>query len=420
MIALGLIILIIFLVIVGQPLFVIVGSISAYCFHFFAEEEIQVIIGDIFYAGDKEILLAIPLFVLAGNIMTQGEIAKRLIRLATAITMPIPSGLAIAAVLSCAIFAAISGSSPVTLIAVGSILYPALLKEGYSKDVSMGMLSAGGTLGIIIPPSIPMIIFAIMASVSVTDLFKAGIGPGIVLTVLLIFYAILRRPINTSKKKLDLAELVSAFKAGILSLAMPGVILGGIYTGFFTATESAAVAVAYAFIVELLFHRELSIRKIPPLLVDTAEMLGTLFLILVLAVSLNKFMTYQMIPQSLVELLSNMITSKLGFLLGVNVLLLLVGCIMDIMSAILVLAPLLTPMAVHYGVNPIHFGIVMIVNLEIGYLTPPVGINLFVASGIFNESIGRVIKSIVPLVLLLLLGLGIITFIPEISLFLIK
>jgi len=235
-----------------------------------------------------------------------------------------------------------------------------------------------------------------------------------------IFYAILRRPINTSKKKLDLAELVSAFKAGILSLAMPGVILGGIYTGFFTATESAAVAVAYAFIVELLFHRELSIRKIPPLLVDTAEMLGTLFLILVLAVSLNKFMTYQMIPQSLVELLSNMITSKLGFLLGVNVLLLLVGCIMDIMSAILVLAPLLTPMAVHYGVNPIHFGIVMIVNLEIGYLTPPVGINLFVASGIFNESIGRVIKSIVPLVLLLLLGLGIITFIPEISLFLIK
>ena len=149
-------------------------------------------------------------------------------------------------------------------------------------------------------------------------------------------------------------------------------------------------------------------------------MLGTLFLILVLAVSLNKFMTYQMIPQSLVELLSNMITSKLGFLLGVNVLLLLVGCIMDIMSAILVLAPLLTPMAVHYGVNPIHFGIVMIVNLEIGYLTPPVGINLFVASGIFNESIGRVIKSIVPLVLLLLLGLGIITFIPEISLFLIK
>ncbi len=420
MIALGLILLIIFLVIVGQPLFVIVGSISAYCFHFFAEEEIQVIIGDIFYAGDKEILLAIPLFVLAGNIMTQGEIAKRLIRLATAITMPIPSGLAIAAVLSCAIFAAISGSSPVTLIAVGSILYPALLKEGYSKDVSMGMLSAGGTLGIIIPPSIPMIIFAIMASVSVTDLFKAGIGPGVVLTILLIFYAILRRPINTSKKKLDLAELLSAFKEGILSLAMPGVILGGIYTGFFTATESAAVAVAYAFIVELLFHRELSIKKIPALLVDTAEMLGTLFLILVLAVSLNKFMTYQMIPQSLVELLSNMITSKLGFLLGVNVLLLLVGCIMDIMSAILVLAPLLTPMAVHYGVNPIHFGIVMIVNLEIGYLTPPVGINLFVASGIFNESIGRVIKSIVPLVLLLLLGLGIITFIPEISLFLVE
>lgn len=420
MVTLGLILLLLFLVVIGQPLFVIVGSISAYCFHFFAKEEIQVIIGDIFYAGDKEILLAIPLFVLAGNIMTQGEIAKRLIRLATAITAPIPSGLAIAAVLSCAIFAAISGSSPVTLIAVGSILYPALLKGGYSKDISMGMLSAGGTLGIIIPPSIPMIIFAIMASVSVTDLFIAGIGPGIVLTFLLVIYALIRGPKSDVRLTLDWQELYLALRGGVLSLAMPGVILGGIYTGFFTATESAAVAVAYALVVELLFHKELTIKKLPALLADTAEMLGTLFLILVLAVSLNKFMTYQMIPQSLVELLSGAITSKMGFLLGVNVLLLLVGCVMDIMSAILVLAPLLTPMAVHFGVNPIHFGIIMIVNLEIGYLTPPVGINLFVASGIFNETIGRVIKAIVPLILLLLIGLILITFVPQISLFLIN
>jgi len=420
MITLGLVLLLLLLVLFGQPLFVMIGAVTAYCFHFYAAEDIQVIIGDIFFAGDKEILLAIPLFVLAGNLMTQGGIAKRLIRLARAVTNPIPSGLAIAGVLSCAIFAAISGSSPVTLIAIGSILYPAFMQEGYSKDLSIGMLSAGGTLGIIIPPSIPMIVFAIMASVSVTDLFKAGIGPGILLTFLLVLYGIFKGPGWSARTPFDAKEFFVALKEGILSLLMPVVILGGIYSGIFTATESAGIAVLYALIIEFAVHRELKLRQIPGILAETAEMLGTLFLILVLAVGLNKFMTYQQIPQNMVEALSGKISDKFSFLIGVNLLLLLVGCFMDIMSAILVLAPLLTPMAVHFGINPIHFGIVMIVNLEIGYLTPPVGINLFVASGIFNEPIGKVIKSIIPLVFVLLIGLALITFIPQISLFLLN
>lgn len=416
MFALYIILLIVALILLGQPLFVIMGSIAAISYHFVSEESIRIVIGDIFYAADKEILLAIPLFVLAGQIMTQGSIAQRLINVAKAITAPIPGGLAVASVLSCAVFAAISGSSPVTLIAVGSILYPALLKAGYDKQLSMGMLSVGGTLGIIVPPSIPMIIFAIMASVSVVDLFKAGIGPSIVLIGLLMVYATIRAPKGT-KGQWSTAEFIKSLKEGIFALLMPGVILGGIYSGLFTATESAAIAVVYALFVEFVIHRQMKFKQLPKLLEETSGLLGTLFLILILAVSFNKFMTYEEIPQNLVTLMSSMIDSKIAFLIGVNILLLIVGCVMDIMSAILVLAPILTPMAIHYGINPIHFGIIMIVNLEIGYITPPIGINLFVASGIFKENLSDVIKSIVPLLFVLLIGLILITFIPQISLF---
>ncbi|MDX1958134.1 MAG: TRAP transporter large permease subunit [Leptospiraceae bacterium] len=417
--ALGLIILLMLLILFGQPLFVIMGAVTAYSFFFMGDGNIKGIIEDVFYAADKEILLAIPLFILAGNLMTHGSIARRLIRLGSSLTAPIPSGLAVAAVISCGIFAAISGSSPVTLIAIGGIMYPALKKAGYNQNFAMGILSSGGTLGIIIPPSIPMIIYAIMVGVSVMDLFIAGVGPGLLLLTALIIYSIVKGW-NMPRGKWDGKEILTSIKEGILALLMPGVILGGIYTGFFTATESAAIAVLYAIIIEVFVHRDLSIKKIPTILTESAEMLGTLFLILLLAVSLNKFMTFEHIPQTLVEKLSELISSKITFLLGVNILLLIVGCVMDIMSAILVLAPLLAPMAVHYGINPIHFGIIMIVNLEIGYITPPVGVNLFVASSIFREPLGKVIKSVMPLVLIFIVCLGIVTSFPQLSLSLVK
>lgn len=400
----------------GLPLFVIMGVLAAISYVTVSGEDMMVIVGDIFYAADKEILLAIPLFVLAGQIMTKGSISQRLINVARSATEGIPGGMGIAAILSCSVFAAISGSSPVTLIAIGSLMYPALIQAGYSKKLSIGALSTGGTLGIIIPPSIPMIIFAIMAGVSVVDLFKAGIGPGIVLVLLLCGYMLFAKP-KHHEGKFSLKEFLFHLKKGILSILMPVIILGGIYSGFFTATESAAVAVVYAFIVEIFIHREMSLKKLLPVFSETAEMLGMLFLILIMAVSLNKFMTFEQMPQQMVEWMSGHISSKLTFLLAVNILLLIVGCFMDIMSAILVLAPILTPMAVHYGVDPIHFGIIMIVNLEIGYLTPPIGINLFVASGVFKEPLTEVIKSIVPFLLVMLIGLALITAVPEISLF---
>jgi C4-dicarboxylate transporter DctM subunit len=395
------------------------GSLAAISYVTVSGENMMVVIGDIFYAADKEILLAIPLFVLAGQIMTKGSISQRLINVAKAATAGIPGGMGIASILSCSVFAAISGSSPVTLIAIGSLMYPALIQAGYSKKLSMGALSSGGTLGIIIPPSIPMIIFAIMAGVSVVDLFKAGIGPGIVLVILLCGYMLYASP-KKLENRFSFKDFLFHFKKGILSLLMPLIILGGIYSGFFTATESAAVAVVYAVIVELLVHREVGPKRLLPVFSETAEMLGMLFLILILAVSLNKFMTLEEMPQRLVDWMSTLISSPSGFLIAVNILLLIVGCFMDIMSAILVLAPILTPMAIHYGVDPIHFGIIMIVNLEIGYLTPPIGINLFVASGIFKEPFTEVIKSVIPFLFVMLLGLSIITIFPQISLFFVK
>lgn len=412
---LGLIVLIIALVLLGQPLFVIMGTVTAYCLYFMGDG-VSGIIEDMYYAADKEILLAIPLFILAGNLMTHGSIARRLIDMGKAYTAPIPSGLAISGVFACAIFAAISGSSPVTLIAIGGIMYPALIKAGYPKKFSMGLLASGGTLGIIIPPSIPMIIYAIMVGVSVTDLFLAGIGPGLLLVTLLIVYS-MAKGWNMPRGKWSLKHILTTTRNGVLALLMPVIILGGIYSGFFTATESAAIAVVYALLVEVIIHRELKLSLIPKIFVESAEMLGSLLLILLFAVALNNFLTVEQVPQTMVEYMKGLISNPITFIIGVNILLLIVGFFMDIMSAILVLAPLLAPMAANYGLHPIHFGIIMIVNLEIGYLTPPVGINLFVAQGIFKETLGDVIKSVVPIIGLFIVGLMLISFIPKIALF---
>lgn len=398
-------------VIAGLPLFVILGVVATLCYSLQGNADLSGVIEDIYFAADKEILLAIPLFILAGNLMTHGAIARRLIRITSSITAPLPAGLGVAAVLSCTLFAAISGSSPVTLIAIGSMMYPALVDAGYSRGFSVGLLASAGTLGIIIPPSIPMIVYSIMASVPVTDMFIAGVLPGLLLAAILMVYAMYHGR-KMPRGRWDTAEFFAAFKAGFLSLLVPVIILGGIYSGFFTATEAAAIAVAVALTIELGFYRELKLPLVWKSMTDTTEMLGMIFFILLFAVSFNKFLILEQIPQNFVQDLSGIISTKMEFLIGVNILLLIAGCLMDIMSAILVFAPLLTPMAIHYGINPIHFGIIMIVNLEIGYLTPPVGINLFVASAAFRQPLGDVIRAAIVPALMLLGGLMVVTFWP--------
>ena len=340
-------------------------------------------------------------------------------RLVKAASSPIPGGLAVATVLSCALFAAISGSSTVTLLAVGGIMYPALLREGYSKSFSLGTICAAGTLGIVVPPSIPLILYGVMTRTSITDLFIAGLLPALVLTLLMSGYALWfnrRMPAG----ELDWRELWAALKEGVWALFMPILILGGIYSGHFTATESAAVAVVYAFVVELCVHRELKLADSHEVIAGTTRVLGALFPVLMFAVSLNTFLTYQQVPMAAVDWFSGHVADPRSFLLGANLFLLLVGAVMDIGSAVLILAPMLEPIARSLAMDPVHFGIVMIVNLEIGYLTPPFGLNLIIAMGAFKTSFWETCKSALPFLGLMLVGLLLVSLFPALSLLLVR
>jgi C4-dicarboxylate transporter DctM subunit len=402
------------LLLLRQNLFVILGCVTAYAYIAFAGESLDGIILDAWSALNKDILLSIPLYILAGNIMAQGGIANRLIRFMRALTAPIPGGLAIAAVLSCAVFAAVTGSGTVTLVAVGAVMYPALLEAGYSKHFSIGALCAAGTLGVIIPPSIPLILYGVMTRTNIADLFMAGVGPGLLLTGAMVVYAmwVCRGAERTSW---SLGELGAAFSKGIWALLMPVLILGGIYGGIFTPTESAAVAVVYALLVELLIYRELGPADLGEVTVRTSRLLGALFPVLMLAFSLNMFLTYQQVPEQMVGWLGERISSPLVMLVGTNLFLILIGCLMDIGSAILILAPMLAPLAADQGLSPLHFGVIMVVNLEIGYLTPPLGLNLIVAMSVFHEDFWTICRAVLPFVALMLACLAVIAFTPQLT-----
>ena len=407
------------LILLRQNLLVILGAAVLYVYGAYGDDPLRFVVLDAWHALNKDILLSLPLFILAGQVMSRGAMAQRLVRLVKAASSPIPGGLAVATVLSCALFAAISGSSTVTLLAVGGIMYPALLREGYSKSFSLGTICAAGTLGIVVPPSIPLILYGVMTRTSITDLFIAGLLPALVLTLLMSGYALWfnrRMPAG----ELDWRELWAALKEGVWALFMPILILGGIYSGHFTATESAAVAVVYAFVVELCVHRELKLGDSHEVIAGTTRVLGALFPVLMFAVSLNTFLTYQQVPMAAMDWFSGHVADQRSFLLGANLFLLLVGAVMDIGSAVLILAPLLEPMARSLAMDPVHFGIVMIVNLEIGYLTPPFGLNLIIAMGAFKTSFWETCKSALPFLGLMLVGLLLVSLIPALSLMLVR
>ena len=421
-----------------QNIVVLLGVATFAAYYFWGGGEIMNVVYDMWDASNREVLLSVPLYILAGSIMSQGSIAERLINLMKALMKPIPGGLALSSLMACGIFAAISGSSIVTLLAVGSIMYPALIKAGYDRKFAIGMLCAGGTLGIIIPPSIPLILYGIMTQASIADLFIAGIGPGLTLLGAFMLYSLV---LNWNRDRggwWSLTEIWSALKDSIWSLLTPFVILGGIYSGYFTPTESAAVAVLTAVLVEVLAHKHGFMQLVRGnfggfkhtcsdmgkliwrVVGETSTMMGSLFPILAVALSLNVFMTYQQIPNQIVEWLTGYIDSKFMFLILVNLLLLVVGCFLDSGSAILILSPLLPPMAQTYGIDLVHFGIIMNVNLEIGYLTPPMGINLIVAMGAFKEEFLTIVRGVIPFILIMLVILWVISVYPPLSLFMIK
>ncbi len=410
------------LLVLGVPLFALLGIAVSFATLLIGTGDLVNVPVDMFDAVKKEVLLAIPFFILAGSLMTAGSIADRLINFAKAVVSFMPGGMLVTTIIACLFFAAISGSAPVTVIAIGTIMFPALMAENYDEQRSLGLVTTAGTLGILIPPSIPMIIYAIMAPVggralSIRELFIAGVLPGLLVALILVAFAIFK--MDRSKfllKPVKGEGIGKALKTGVFSLMLILIIFAGIYLGWFTVTEAAAVAVIYALGIELFVHRELKIKEYPKVFLEASSMMGVIFMLLVLAIAFNKFLTEEQVPNAAADWLQGSVETKIGFLLLTNVFLLLLGCLMDIMSAIMIVAPLLAPIAIRYGIDPIHFGLIFIVNLSIGYITPPIGLNLFVASSVFKKPIVQVIRASFPYAVIMLLALLAVTYIPWLSL----
>jgi C4-dicarboxylate transporter, DctM subunit len=414
-----LLLMVLLLLLLRQPLIVILLSVCAFVQFAWGKGQLDYIIEDMWVGLDKELILSIPLFILCGNVMTQGSTAKRLIDIMAALTRALPGGLAVSAILSCGIFAAISGSSIVTMLAIGTVMYPAMKAGGYDNKFALGTIMSGGTLGIIIPPSIPMIIYGLVTEASVTDLFLAGVGPGLLILIVFAIYAVWHNR-KMPSQKFSMNELTTACKNGVWAVMMPVILLGGIYSGFFTATEAAAVALLYAILIETFVHNEMKLKDFYNVVLEASKLGGSLFPVLAVALSLNIILIEHRVPTALVQFMQGYITSPLMFMLLVNLLLLVVGCLMTTGEAILILAPLLAPMAEAYGFDKVTFGIIMILNLEIGYLTPPVGLNLIVAMSAFKQPFGLLIRAAVPFILMMMACLALVVWQPWIAMYLVN
>jgi C4-dicarboxylate transporter DctM subunit len=402
-----------------QPIVIVLAAAVLFAYTAWQDGRPIYVAYDIWRAVNQEVLIAIPLFMLAGAIMSKGTIARRLVDFITALTRPIPGGLSVAVVLACIGFGSVSGSSAATLMAVGGIMYPALLQAGYPKGFSIGLVCAAATLGVIVPPSILMILFGVMTETSIADLFLAGLGPALLLASLLAIYCVARNW-NRRSGWWRLGEIASTARRAAFALLIPAAILGGIYSGHFTATEAAAVSVLLAIVIEVFIHRDIGPRDLADVTVDTSRLLGSLFPLLALAVSINIFMTWEGVPQRMAAELSEHIHSPTQFILATNALLLAIGAFLDEGSAVLIFAPLLLPIAEAQGMDPVHFGVMMIANLQIGYLAPPVGLNLMIASAAFRVPFAEVCKAVLPFIAILFVGVMAVAFYPPLALAMVR
>jgi len=408
---------------IGSPLFVLIGIAtlgSLFLWSGFRNlSEFSIVIEGIRSLADSPTLLAIPFFIMSGAVMSRGQISQRLVDFAQSLIGWVPGGMAMSAVIACMLFAAISGSSPATVVAIGSMMGPALIAAGYRERFSHGLLTSAGSLGILIPPSIPMIVYPIVnqgAVIEVERLFASGFGPGLVMGSILIGYSFYHGMVDkVPTESFRFRKLVAATRDGFWALMFPILILGGIYGGIFNAVEASAISVIYAVVVEVWLHRALKLKAVPGIFGETGVFLGSFLVIMVMALALGEFLEKEEVPARMVEWIQGKDLEYWQFLLLLNAMLLAVGMMMDILSAMFVFIPLLAPIAASMGVDPMHFGIIFIVNLEIGYLTPPVGLNLFVASALYEKGLGHVIRAVAPFVGLMLFGLAIVTWYPQVS-----
>jgi C4-dicarboxylate transporter DctM subunit len=408
-----------FLAILGVPLFIIM-SLAALVAFTFSGVEVSAVAQEFYRISSAPTLMTIPLFTFAGYLMAESKSPQRLLKLAETGLGWLPGGISIVALVVCAFFTAFTGASGVTIIALGGLIYPILIKDGYSEKYSLGMVTASGSLGLLFPPSLPIILYGLVAKVDIDKLFKAGIVPGLVIMVILSIWAVYNGPKHAvgTKNTFILKNFIEALKEAWLEALLPIAVLIGIYGGFVTVTEAAAFTALYVFVIEVFIYKDLSLTKdVPKVIVDSMSLVGGILLILCCALGFTNFLVDEEIPLKIFSLMKEFIHDKYTFLLFLNIFLLIVGCLMDIFSAIVVVVPLILPIARDFGVDPIHLAIIFLANLEIGYLTPPVGINLFIASFRFNRPITELYKSALPFLILLFIALMIITYIPSLSLF---
>lgn len=404
----------------GAPIFVGLGGIAALLF-WSNSIPIAAIPAETYRIVVSPTLPTIPLFTLAGYLLAESKASERMFQFFTSVFGWIPGGTPIVIVVLCSFFTALTGGSGVTILALGGLLYPLLKKEGYSTRFTLGLITVSGSIGILFPPSLPAIIYSVTAGISVKEVFAAGLIPGILLISMMAGWSIYQgRSHQIKRQKLDIKLVVKSVLDAKWEIMIPILILSGVFGGFTTLVETAAITVIYILFIEIVIYKDLSIRKIPAIVIECATLVGGVLIILGVAMGLTSYFVDAQIPELILTTVKSMISSKITFLLILNLFLLLVGCFMDIFSAMIVIAPLIAPIGVHFGINPVHLAVIFIANLELGFFTPPVGMNLFLSAYRFNQDMPTIYKATLPFFLLRFLAVLLITYIPFLSLYLLS
>lgn len=409
-------IVLILLALLGAPLFAVIGASAMWGFHQ-SGVDLSVVAIEVFGIAETPILLAIPLFTFAGYLLSESGAPRRLVRVTSALLGWMPGGLAIVSLAACAFFTAFTGASGVTIIALGALLYPALNQAGYPERFNLGLVTSAGSLGLLFAPSLPLILYGVVAEVPIDQLFLAGLLPGLLMLVLLSAYsAWINRHNRVPLGDFRWREVGAALREAAWELPLPFVVLGGIYSGYFAVSEAAAVTALYVLVLDVLVLREIPLRELPRIMRESMVLVGGIFLILGLSLASTSYMIGADVPQKLLAAIGDYVAGPQSFLLLLLVFLLILGAFLDIFSALVLVVPLILPVAMQYDIDPVHLGIVFLATMQLGYLTPPVGLNLFIASYRFNRSIASVCLAALPFLLILLLAVILITFWPGLSL----
>ena len=404
----------------GTPLFVVIAGLALFLL-FTNQIDSSAMIIEMYRIATTPIFVAIPLFTFCGYLLSESGTPKRLFRFSNALLGWLPGGLSIITLVTCAIFTALTGATGLTIIALGGILYPALLQGRYPARFSLGLVTNSGTLGLLFPPSLPLIIYAIVAKVQINELFLAGLLPGLLLVVLLSLFSV-QRAVNAKVPRTGFKwpELLQSVREAAWEFPLPVVILGGIYSGYFAVSEAAAMTAVYVLLIEVVIYRDVRWRDLPGIMRKSMVLVGGILIILGAALGLTNYLIDADVPTELMTFFRAYVSSPLVFLVLLNVFLLIVGCMMDIFSALIVVIPIIMPLAQAYGIHPVHLGIIFLTNLQIGASTPPVGLNLFISSIRFEEPMPKLIQASISFIVILLFGLAVITYVPLLSLVLIK